>query len=259
MPMTIVERNELSTSKSSDWSTAATALSCKQLSKTLGAVRLVLFRRELLSSQQLRAVRARETIAMPRSVLVSYSTLVDHPVALQTALSILFLVARNAHNFLVTWDETLDSDWLQAGLAGKALLVPLLASVFVLLHTCSEQSGASVAFGGIVVVMAVGAEESLVLVSERAIDQRHLTIAALEASLMPMLLLVRQILRVGSDGSLALFADIGEVRLIAIDAERLLIAEDVTVSSKIQLTIGARVRLTSRHCVHHGSLKSERI
>lgn len=62
----------------SDWSTAATALSCKQLSKTLGAVRLVLFRRELLSSQQLRAVRARETIAMPRSVLVSYSTLVDH-------------------------------------------------------------------------------------------------------------------------------------------------------------------------------------
>ncbi len=42
--------------------------------------------------------------------------------------------------------------------------------------------------------MAVGAEESLVLVSERAIDQRHLTIAALEASLMPMLLLVRQIL-----------------------------------------------------------------
>jgi len=57
------------------------------------------------------------------------------PVALQTALSILFLVARNAHNFLVTWDETLDSDWLQAGLAGKALLVPLLASVFVLLHT----------------------------------------------------------------------------------------------------------------------------
>lgn len=62
----------------SDWSTAATALSCKQLSKALGTVRLLLFRRELLSSQQLRAVRAREAVAMPRGVLVSYSTLVDH-------------------------------------------------------------------------------------------------------------------------------------------------------------------------------------
>lgn len=62
----------------SDWSAAATALSCKQLSKALGTVRLILLRRELLSSQQLRAVRAREAVAMPRGVLVSYSTLVDH-------------------------------------------------------------------------------------------------------------------------------------------------------------------------------------
>lgn len=243
--MTIIERNELSTSKSSDCSAAATALSCKQFSKALGTVRLLLFRRELLSSQQLRAVRAREAVAMPRGVLVSYSTLVDHPVALETALSILFLVARNAHNFLVTWDETLDSDWLQAGLATEALFVPLLASVFVLLHTCSEQSLASVAFGCIVVVMAVGAEESLVLVSERTIDERHLTVAALEAFLMPMLLLVRQILRVGSNGCLALFADVGEVHLVALDAERFLISEDVSMTGQIQLTVGARVHLTS--------------
>jgi hypothetical protein len=188
--MTIVERNELCTSKSSDWSATAAALPCKQFSKAFSAERLVFLRRELLSSQQLGAVRAREAVAMPRGVLVGYSTLVDHPIALETALSILFLIARNAHNFLVTWDETLDSDWLQTSLATEALLMPLLASVLVLLHTCSEESSASIAFRSVVVVVAVSTEQSFILVSERTIDESDLTVATREAFLMPMLLLV---------------------------------------------------------------------
>jgi len=42
--------------------------------------------------------------------------------------------------------------------------------------------------------MAVGAVELVVLAGERVIDQRHLTVAALETALVPVTLLVRQVL-----------------------------------------------------------------
>ena len=39
--------------------------------------------------------------------------------------------------------------------------------------------------------MAVGAVELVVLARERMVDERHLTVAALETALVPMTLLVR--------------------------------------------------------------------
>jgi len=42
--------------------------------------------------------------------------------------------------------------------------------------------------------MAVSAVQLFVLARERMIDQRHLAVAALEASLVPVTILVRQIL-----------------------------------------------------------------
>jgi len=42
--------------------------------------------------------------------------------------------------------------------------------------------------------MAIGAVELLILARERMINERHLTVAALEASLVPVTVLVRQIL-----------------------------------------------------------------
>jgi len=42
--------------------------------------------------------------------------------------------------------------------------------------------------------MALGAVELVVLTGERMIDERHLTVAALEAALVPVTVLVRQIL-----------------------------------------------------------------
>ena len=57
-----------------------------------------------------------------------------HSVALHAALCILLLVARYADDFLVTWDETLVADGLEADLATEALLVPLLSLVLEFLH-----------------------------------------------------------------------------------------------------------------------------
>jgi len=75
---------------------------------------------------------------MPWGVLVCDASLVNHPVALHAALRVLLLVALDADYFLVTWYETLVSDWLQADFAAEALFVPLLALVLVLLHSCPK-------------------------------------------------------------------------------------------------------------------------
>jgi len=64
-------------------------------------------------------------------------------------------------------------------------------------------------------------------------------VTALEASLMPVLVLVRQILRVGSNGGLAVFTAVGKQRLVALDAEGLLIAQDVAIASQVEVAVEA--------------------
>jgi len=61
-----------------DWLAAAAAFLGEQIAETFGTERLLLARRELLSSQHLVAVRTRETLTVPRCVLVRYSTFIDH-------------------------------------------------------------------------------------------------------------------------------------------------------------------------------------
>ena len=60
--------------------------------------------------------------------------------------------------------------------------------------TCSEDVAAAVTTRGEVVVMAVSAVELVVLGGERLIDERVEAVTALEAFLVPVLVLVRQVL-----------------------------------------------------------------
>jgi len=170
VPVTIVKGNEFRATKSSNRLSATNTLLSEQLSKAFSAIRLFIFRREFLASQHLVAMRAYEAFAMPRCVLVRDSSLVDHSVTLETSLRVLLFIARNADYFLVTWYKTLASYWLQTSLATEALLMPLLALVLKLLHSCSEQSPTSIASCSEVVVMTISAIESIVLVGERMIN-----------------------------------------------------------------------------------------
>ena len=65
------------------------------------------------------------------------------PVTFHTALSILLLVALNADDFLVTWYETLVSNWLQTNLTAETLFMPLFALVLILLHSCNRKQESS--------------------------------------------------------------------------------------------------------------------
>lgn len=185
---------------------------------------------------------------MPRRVLVCYAAFVYHSVALDASLSVVFFVAIHADDLLITWDETLVSNRLLADLAAEALLMPLLAFVLKLLHSCPEQSLTSVTSCSEVVVMAISAVELVVFTGEWTIDQRSLTIKALEALLMPMPLLVRQILRIGADWCPAVFAGVSKQRLVTLDAERLLISQDVTISCQVEITVetGEKRRICCR-------------
>jgi len=190
VPVALVKRNELRSSKTSDGLDASAALLGKELSETVGAVWSFLAGGELLASQHATTVGAGEAVAMEGSSLVGDASLVDHSIALGAALGELLLVARDADELMVTWDESLVSDWLSASEADEALLVPLFAAEFELLHSRLEDVSAAVASWGEVVVMAIGAVEFLVLGSEGLVNQRLLAVDTLEAFLVPVLILV---------------------------------------------------------------------
>lgn len=250
VPVTIIKGYELSSSQSCNRLDAADAFLSEQFSEAVSTEGLLILRGELLSSQHLVALGAGEALTMPWGVLVRYPSLVNHSIALETPLSVLLLVTWYADNLLVTWDKTLASYWLQAHLAAEALLMPLLALVLKLLHSSLEEATTPVTPGSKVVVMTVRAVQTLVLEGKGSVDQRALAVTTLEASLMPMLLLVRQVLGVGADGCLAGLAAIGEERLVTLDAEGFLITEDVTIPGEVQGTIKAREhrsRVLHRH------------
>jgi hypothetical protein len=170
VPVTVVGRNELGRTETGDGLAAADALLGEPFSETVGTERLLVARRELLADEHLVTPVAREALAVPRRSLVRYSAFVDHSVALDTALGVLLLVARDTDCFLVTWYEGLDADWLPTNLAAETLLVKLFPLELILLHTCSEDVGASVTAQREVVVMAVGTVSLVILTGERLVD-----------------------------------------------------------------------------------------
>jgi len=171
VPVALLKRNKLSASQTGDWLGASAAFLSEELPEALGAVRFLLTRGELLTSQDFITVVTSKAIPMPGGSLVRNSSFVNYAVALHTALSILLLVAGHAHDFHVTWDKALVSDWLLANLTTKALLMPLLSLVLIFLHSSTEDIAAAVASCGKVVVMAVGTVKFLVLRGEGLIYQ----------------------------------------------------------------------------------------
>jgi len=229
VPVAVIERYKLCAAETSDWLGAAAAFLGEEFAEAVGTVRLVLARRKLLTSQDLLAVGAHETVPMERCALVCDPSFVDHPVALGTALGELLLVAGHADELLVARDEPLVADRLLTHAAAETLLVPLLPAELELLHAGPEDVGAAVAARREVVVVAVGAVQTFILGGERLVHQRVLAVAALEAFFVPVLVLVRQVLGVGADGRLAVLARVGEQVLVALDTEGVFVAQDVAV------------------------------
>lgn len=194
MPVPVIKGDKLSTSKACNWFNAADTLLSKQFSKAVSTVRSIFTRCKLLSSQDTLTVSACEAVSVEGVRLVCDSTLVDHSIAFETTLCECILITRHADVFILTRDEALVSNRLFAHCTAETFFMPLFSTEFKLLHSSSEDVSTSVTSCSKVVIMAVSTVQALLLAGEGLIYQGMLAVTALEAHLMPMLLLVGQIL-----------------------------------------------------------------
>lgn len=185
------------------------------------------------------AVGTGEAVPMEGMGLVGDSTLVDNSIALETTLSKCVFITRHAHILILPRDKALVSDRLFAHGTTETFFMPLLSAEFKLLHSSSKDVSTSIASRSKVVIMTICAVQTFLLAGEGLIHQGVLTVTALEAHLMPMLLFVGQVLGISSNGFLAFLASIGKEVFITLDAERVLLAQDVAVPGQRQVAVPA--------------------
>lgn len=237
MPVTLLKRDELSATKTSNRLGAAAALFGKLFAVAVSAVWFLVFGRKLFLGQLLVACGAREALTMPWHVLIGHTSLVDHAIALGTFLSELALVARNADDLLIPGDKALVPDWLRAHHACEALLMPLLSLVLKLLHSSLEWFGAAITAGCKVVVMTVSAVDLVILRGKWFIHQCLLTLNTLEAELVPVMVFVGQVLVIWTNGLLAFLTIVSEKFLVAGNTVRVFLLQNVATRNQLLVAV----------------------
>lgn len=108
----------------------------------------------------------------------------------------------------------------------------LLSLIFHLFHTWFKDLCAFIASRSKRLIITFPTIQGFILRAERLVYKRQLAHVTEEALLMPMLVLVGEVLGVGADLGLALLAAVGKQLLVAGDAVRLLVLEDVATASQ---------------------------
>lgn len=173
MPVAVFKGDEAGATDTCDWVFARYAALGKELTKAVGAVRFLVARSEALTSERSVAVGAREALAVPRFVLVSYATGRDDLVALDAAGSKLLLVASGAVYLLLSRDERLGANGCLADDATEAFFMPLPRLVLHLLVTSPEDLGATIAAGCELSIVARAAVDLLHLATKLLVNKRH--------------------------------------------------------------------------------------
>lgn len=230
MPVSVLEGNETSTSDSGDWFGTSGASLGEKFAEAIGAVRFVIARRKSLACQRIIAIAASEAISVPRLVLICHPTAGDYLVAFDASSGKLVFVTTGTIDFLFARDETLRTDRILANYAAETFLMPLPGFVFHLLRASTEDFTASIATASKLSVVTVATVNFIHLASKLFVHQGYSAPVAKEASLVPVLVLVRQILRIDTNDFVTLLAAISENALVTLDAVRMLVPENVTLS-----------------------------
>lgn len=227
MPLPLLKRDVLGSSQAGDGFGAAHALLGVQVAEAVQAVGVVLSGGEALAGQLFPAADAQETLAVPRFLLVRHAAGCDGLLAGAALVGELLLEARHAEVSGVFGDEGLGADGLLAAVAQEAGLVPAVALIFHFARAWHDGLLAGAALGGVVVGVALGAQQQLVFGSEGFLHQRAAAFAALKALLVPVPVFVRQVLTVAANGRRASLAAVGEQVLIALGAVLRVLFHDV--------------------------------
>jgi hypothetical protein len=202
---------------------ACIALLGKQFAEAVRTVGMLVSRRESLTCQRRLTIGAREAFSVIGLILVGDAALRDHLGTLGALGGEVVLVAWHTVDLTVLGYEALAADGHVTREAEETVLVKLLSFVFHLFHARFENLSALVASSGERLIIALATVERIVLGAERLVNQRYLANMTEEAFLVPMLLFVRQIFRIGADFLLAFLAVVSEQLLVAFNAVRMLV------------------------------------
>lgn len=171
MPLALLERDVLAPSKTADGAGAGGTLLGIQVAEAVETVSEVISRGEALTGQLLLAAGAQEAVLMPRLVMVGHSSSGDRLLAVNTLHGELLLVAGNAVVIVVFRDEALGANRLLAALTGEARLMPAVPLMLHLPGARHDGLLAFVALGRVLIGVAFGAQQLLILGGEGFVHQ----------------------------------------------------------------------------------------
>jgi len=209
----------------------------EELGEAVSAVGELLPGGEPLPRQCLGAIGAGEALPVVGGATVSHTSTGDHLITFDTLGGELILVAGGAVDVVLLGDEALGPDGVVAHAAHEALLMPLPGLVLHLLHPGPEHLPARVTPGSELLVVAVTAIDSVCLAPELLIHETRATLGASEASFMPVLLFVGEILAVNPDNLSTVVAVIGKRILIAADAEWVIVPQNIPMASQTVIAV----------------------
>lgn len=232
MPLPFLKGDVLCATKSADGVGAAGALLGVQVAEAAQAVGELIPGCEALPRQRLLAGGAHEALPVPGLLPVRDAPGGDGLFTLNTLQGVLFLIAGHTEVLVVLRDEALGTDGLLAAVAGEAGLVPAAVFVLHLAGTWHDGLLAFLALGGVLMGIAVRAEQLVLLGSEGLVHQGALAPRAVETGLMPVSVLVGQVLAVTADGLPTLLASAGIEGLKACHTVGALLPQDVLLAKE---------------------------
>lgn len=230
VPLTFLEGDVLRATEPTDGVGAPGTLLGVQVAEAGQAVGKLIPGCEALPGQLLLAGSAHETLLVPGLLPVSDTSCGDGLFALHALQGVLLLIAGHTEVLVLLGYEALGSNGLLAALAGEAGLMPAAALVFHLAGTWHDGLLAFLALGRVLVGIAVGAQQLLLLGGEGLVHQRAPASGAMEAAFVPVPVLVGQVLAVATNGRATLFTRVGEELFEAGHAVRVLLLQDVLLA-----------------------------
>lgn len=230
VPLTFLEGDVLRATETADGVGAPSTLLGVQVAEAGQAVGELIPGSEALPRQLLLAGSAHEALLVPGLLPVSDASCGDGLFALHALQGVLLLIAGHTEVLVLLGYEALGSNGLLAALAGEAGLMPAAALVFHLAGTWHDGLLAFLALGRVLVGVAVGAEQLLLLGGEGLVHQRVPASGAMETAFVPVPVLVGQVLAVAANGRATFFTSVGVELFEAGHAVRVLLLQDVLLA-----------------------------
>lgn len=166
VPLAFLKRNVLAASEAANGGGAGGTLLGIEVAEAVETIGKVISRGKPLARQLLLAASAQEAVLVPGLLTVGHSASGDGLLAVHTLHGKLLLVAGHAEVMALLRDEAFGANRLLASLASETGLVPAVPLVLHLPGAWHDGFLALVALGGILIGVALSAEELFILGGE---------------------------------------------------------------------------------------------